>query len=213
MVRFAVVALTTCTIALGQQAPAAQTLDGNVNFRAAAEKTFLQYEASMATQCGEIAPDWGRAQQTIYVAPVIDAQKRLVSGIWSEMVPGKACGVPRNFRALVVIRNGQIDLARQLPGTSNTTPLLEKDVRLAIMNALRAKHPNDDLPAGFDVLDTETIGANPPASHQNWNEVWTARIKGHDMRIAIEFIPDAVGDGTTFKVNARTVGYLSEAKP
>jgi hypothetical protein len=209
-----VVALTTCSIVSAQQPGVVQSLGSNPNFRATAEKTFLQYEDSLSTHCKEITPDWAQAQQTIYVAPVVDAQNHLASGLWSEMVPGTACGEARNFRALVLIRDGRISLGRQLPGTSNTTPVLEKDVRLAAISALRAKYSKDDLPPAFDVFDTRTIGPNPPAAHHTWKEIWSVRINGREMRIAIDFIPDETGGGTTFQIDSRTIAYISStAKP
>jgi hypothetical protein len=204
MLRFAVLLMTCCS-AFGQRLTAAKSLENNPNFRAVAEKTFLQYEDSLSIHCKQITPDWVRAQQTVYVAPVSNAENRLTSAIWSEMVPGTACGQPRNFRALVVVRDGRISLTRQLPGTSNTTPLLERDARVSVMGALLIHHPHEELKSPLDVLDTELVGVNPPPAHQAWKEVWLVQVNGREMRVPIEFMPDQPGGSTDFHINPKDI--------
>ena len=141
----------------------------------------------------------------MYANPIFNEQKQLVSGVWSEMVPGTACGQARNFRALVVIREGRIGLSRQLPGTSNTTPSLERDTLVATMGAVQAHRPQDRLEPPIDVFDTELLGPTLPAAHQSWKEVWLIRVSGHEMRVPIEFVPDQNGSGTSFHVNPKDI--------
>ncbi len=192
--------LLASTLASAQQPTAVLILQSDPTFRALAEKTFLQYENSLSTHCPKIAPDWSRAHQTLYVAPVVDAKNRLTSGAWSEMVPGTACGQPRNFRALAIIRDGRMNLSRQLPGASNTTAVLERDVRRTIISSIREHYAPDDLQPSFDVFDTVLLGPDPPPVHQSWKEIWLIRINGHSLRVSIVFFPDQPDGSTNFHI-------------
>ncbi len=197
--------LLTVLLAVYGQEPSTKALEANASFRAAAEKTFLQYENSLSTHCTQITPDWSRAQQTTYVAPTFDTQGKLAAGVWAEMVPGVACAESRTFRALVVVREGRINLAPRLPGTSNASPVLEHDARLAVAGAVHVHDPSLRTDPPLDVLDTELIGANPPPAHESWREVWLIRLGGRRMRVPIEFVPDAIGTGTSFKINPKAI--------
>ena len=197
--------LLTCLTVLGQQPAAIRALENAPTFRATAEKTFLQYENSLSVHCEQITPDWNQAHQTIYIAPLSNAEGRLTSGMWTEMVPGMACGQPRNFRTLVLIRDGRFNFLRALPGTSNASQVLEVDARLAVLGALLVHHPHEKPQAPFDILDTELFGPALPATHQSWKEIWLIRINGREMRVPIEFVPDQSGSGTSFHVNPNTI--------
>jgi hypothetical protein len=199
------IVLLTCLSALAQPPAAIKELESAPTFRATAEKTFLQYENSLSMHCLQITPDWSHAQQRIYVAPLSNAEGKLVSGMWTEMVPGLACGQLRNFRTLVLIRDGRFNFLRALPGTSNVGQTLEVDARLAVLGALRIHHPQENPQAPFDILDTELVGPNPPPIHQSWKDIWLVGGNGREMRVPIEFVPDQTGSGTSFHVNPNTI--------
>jgi hypothetical protein len=197
--------LLTCLTVVAQQPASIKALENDPNFRATAEKKFLQYEASLSAPCEQITPDWTHARQTIYVAPLATADGTLSAGMWTELVPGTACGHPRNFRTLILIRDGQFNFLRVLPGTSNASQLLETDARLAMFSALLMHHPQEHPQAPFDILDTELLGPTPPPIGQIWKEIWLVRMNGREMRVPIEFIPDQSGGGTTFSISPKTI--------
>lgn len=116
------VAILSTLVAVGQQSAARKTAEDDPAFRASVERSFREYENTLSTHCDQITPDWSRAHKTLYAKPVFDAQGKLVSALWSESVPGLACGEPRNFRAMVNLHDGSMHFFPVTPGTSNARP-------------------------------------------------------------------------------------------
>ena len=202
-------ALLFATFTMAQQPSTILAAQSDLRFRNGVEKTFLQYEASLATHCTEIYPDWSKATYVVYVPPTQDAQGQLLRASWSQSVPGTACGQPRRFRALVTVRDGRTGISRQLPGTSNISAALEQDVRIGIVGAA-ANHlsPAKLDPSPFDVLDTSLVGDILPAAGQSWREVWLISIGGRHMKVPIRFVPDPAGSGTSFHIDPKTIENL-----
>ncbi len=192
--------------AAGAQEPAAvAAMRADVRFHAAAEKIFREYEASLTSQCTEIHPDWTRATHQVYGKIATDAQGYLSNATWAETVPGTACGEPRRFRTLVVVREGKAGVDRMLPGESNAGALLEKDARLTLVGAAALHVPNAQPGCRLDVLDTNIVGHKVPVGREPWSEVWLVRFCGRKLEIPITFVPDAVGGGTSFNVEQKKV--------
>lgn len=192
--------------ARAQEPAAVSAMRGDARFHAAAEKMFRDYEASLSTPCTDVQADWSRATHLVYGQIATDAQGYLSNATWAETVPGTACGEPRRFRALVVIRGGKAGVDRMLPGESNASALLEKDLRLSLIGAIRAHlGPGAQLDCPLDVLDTNIVGHQVPRGRDTWSEVWLVRVCGRRMQIPVTFVPDNVGSGTSFNIETKKI--------
>jgi len=173
------------------------------HFHAIVEKQFLAYEASLTTHCKDIHPDWSRATAHLYGNVELDKDGYPYKGTWAEQVPGTACGEPRRFRAMVLVREGRLDTARMLPGDSETSAQLASDVSDPLLAAAEGYARDIKPSCAIDVLDTHLIGiSDPPAP---WQEVWLVNICGHRLNIPITFIPDAKGPGTSFSISSAKI--------
>jgi hypothetical protein len=170
-------------------------------FHAIVEKQFLEYEASLVTRCKDIHPDWSHATHHVYGSITVDKDGYPFKATWAEQVPGTACGEPRRFRAMIVIRDGRLDTARMLPGDSETSAQLENDVRDPRLGAAEGFARDIKPSCAIDVLDTRVLSV-PPAA---WQEVWLVNICGHRLNIPINFIPDAKGPGTSYSISSSNI--------
>jgi len=172
-------------------------------FHAIVEKQFLAYEAGLATHCKDIRPDWNHATHHVYGAITLDKDGYPFTATWAEQVPGTACGEPRRFRAMIVVRDGRLDTARMLPGDSETSAQLENDVRDPLLGAAEGFNREIKPSCPVDVLDTHVLGSVVPRAP--WQEVWLVNICGHRLNIPITFIPDAKGPGTSFSISSAKI--------
>ena len=183
-----------------QEPPSIATTRQDPRFHAIVEQQFLAYEASLTTHCKDIHPDWSRASHHLYGPVTVDKDGYPFTATWAEQVPGTACGQPRRFRAMILVRNGKLDTARMLPGDSDTSAQLESDVRDPLLGASMGFAHDIKPSCAIDVLDTRILGSTvPPAP---WQEVWLVNICGHRLNIPITFIPDAKGPGTSYSISS-----------
>ena len=186
-----------------QEPPAVATVRNAPSFHAAAEGQFKGYEASLSTHCADITTDWSMATHHVYGNPQTGADGNLVNATWVEIVPGTACGQARRFSVLVYIRAGKAKVISLLPGDSIASPQLQHDARLPLSGAVAGivlKGQNCQV----DVLDTHLTGA-PPAPKQPWNEIWTVSACGKHLNVPMQFVPDAVGEGTSIHIASKAV--------
>jgi hypothetical protein len=183
-----------------QEPPSIASTRQDPRFHALVEQQFLAYEASLVTHCKAIHPDWSHATHHLYGSVELDKDGYPFKATWAEQVPGTACGAPRRFRAMILVREGKLDTARMLPGDSETSAQLESDVRDPLLAAAEGYSRDIKPTCAIDVLDTHILGsAVPPAA---WKEVWLVNTCGHRLNIPITFIPDAKGPGTSFSISS-----------
>jgi len=173
-------------------------------FHSLLEQQFLAYEASLTTHCKDIHPDWTRATPHLYGPVQVDKDGYPFNATWAEQVPGTACGQPRRFRAMVLVRGGKLDTESMLPGDSETSAQLESDVRDPLLGAAEGFSRDIKPSCSIDVLDTHVVVGSfaPPAP---WQETWLVNICGHRLNIPITFIPDAKGPGTSFSISSARI--------
>jgi hypothetical protein len=198
--------LAATLLALFISAPQAQDPSSLANtrqdprFHSIVEQQFLAYEASVATHCKDIHPDWSRATASLYDPIVFDKDGYPFTAAWAEQVPGTACGEPRRFRAMILVRQGKLDTARLLPGDGRTSAQLEADLRDPLLGAAMGFARDIKPTCAIDVLDTHLVGNMAPPNP--WQEVWLVNICGHRLNVPITFIPDAKGPGTSFSISS-----------
>ena len=172
-------------------------------FHSLLEQQFLAYEASLTSHCKDIHPDWSRATAHIYGTIELDKDGYPYTAAWAEQVPGTACGQPRRFRAMVLVRGGKLDTERMLPGDSVTSAQLAADVHDPLLSAAEGFARDIKPSCAIDVLDTHLLGSVTP--HAPWQETWLVNICGHRLNIPITFIPDAKGPGTSFSISSARI--------
>ena len=103
------------------------------------------------------------------------------------------------------------------PGSTNASPVLIKDAMLsAIMGAVARSGLNDCK--DFDVFDMRVTEPAHDVAEGNkiikgvWNEIWTLKVCGQAFDVAMTFIPDANGGGTSFTAGPSKV-VETTAKP
>ena len=190
-------------ISQAEEPPSIASTRQDPRFHSTVEQQFLAYEASLATHCKDIHPDWSRATHSLYGPVEVDKDGYPFNASWAEQVPGTACGQPRRFRAMVLVVNGRLDTARMLPGDSVTSAQLEADVRDPLLGAAEGFARDIKPSCAIDVLDTHFVGSFVP--HSPWQEVWLVNICGHRLNIPITFIPDAKGPGTSFSISSAKI--------
>jgi hypothetical protein len=184
-----------------QEPPSIASTRQDPRFHALAEQQFLVYEATLATHCKDIHPDWTHATHLLYGPVEVDKDGYPFKATWAEQVPGTACGQPRRFRTMVLVRDGRISTARMLPGDSGTSEQLENDLRDSLLGAAEGFARDIKPSCAVDVLDTTLLSAPP----KPWQEVWVVNICGHRLKVPITFIPDAKGPGTSFSISSANI--------
>jgi hypothetical protein len=183
-----------------KEPPSITAAQQDPRFHSLVEQQFLVYEKSLTTHCKDIHTDWSRATAQIYGNVELDKDGYPYTATWAEQVPGTACGQPRRFRAMIVVRGGKLDVGSMLPGDSQTSEQLGNDVREPLLSAAMGFARDIQPSCAIDVLDTHLVGSYNP--HGSWQEVWLVNICGHRLNIPITFIPDATGGGTSFSVSS-----------
>ncbi len=189
--------------AQSQEPPSIAAAQKDPRFHALVEQQFLIYEASLATHCKNIRPDWSRAHAHIYGSVELDKDGYPYKAAWAEQVPGTACGEPRRFRAMILVRNGKLDTAHMLPGDSETSAVLENDVRDPLLGAAEGFARDIKPTCAVDVLDTHILGNTVPTGP--WEEVWLVNICGHRLNVPITFLPDKTGPGTSYSISSSRI--------
>lgn len=184
-----------------QEPPSIASTRQDPRFHSLVEQQFLAYEASLTTHCKDIHPDWSHATHQLYGTVEVDKDGYPFKATWAEQVPGTACGQPRRFRSMVLVRDGRISTARMLPGDSNTTEQLENDVREPLLGASMGFAHDIKPSCAVDVLDTRALSIPP----NPWQEVWLVNICGRRLNVPITFIPDAKGPGTSFSISSANI--------
>lgn len=123
-----------------------------------------------------------------------------VAGSWQHRYIFERCGKSMTYNAVFVAKNAEKPAAMpHYPGTTNASM---QQIAAALNTAtpaalLRLSKRAKDCKAA-DLIDTrltrpprEAKEAGKPAAH--WEEVWTFRGCGHDVKLPITFTPDGKG--------------------
>ena len=203
---------TMCSVPLAavrcvaQEPAAIATVRAAPSFHTAAEGQFQAYEGSLSTHCTAATYDWPAATHRVYGQPQTGADGNLINATWVEIVPGMACGQARRYRALVTIRGGRAGVLALLPGDGYAGPQLQRDAKLPLAGAVGTVLPRSQNCA-VDVIDTHLTGAEP-ARKQPWNDLWTVSICGKRVSVPMQFVPDAVGEGTSIHIESKSITLL-----
>jgi len=200
-------ALALCSVAwtaVAQGNNAIDKVQAAPAFQATALQEFHAYESRLSTACANVSVAWPQAKYKIYGQPQTASDGNLVNATWVEMVPGTACGTPRRYRALVLIRAGKATVAPILPGESIASPQLENDAQAPLIAATVAFVPKGSK-CPVDVLDTTLSGPAPSQPKQPWLETWLVQTCGKRLNVPIQFVPDVVGEGTSIKIDSKAI--------
>ena len=175
-------------------------------FRQAVEGNLQSYEAGLSTHCKDVAVSWPAAHAHLvrYGTMLPDGQADGTQ--WEEKMPGRACGESRDYRVLVLLRDGRGQIQPLLPGDGWAGPLLEHDTMLQVVSVASA-YTRQQCPV--DVVNTHLTKGRPAENAKApWTEVWTVHSCGKHFGVPITFMPDAVGDGTSMSVQPSKVVSL-----
>lgn len=137
-----------------------------------------------------------------------DDKQHPTKGIWNFRYQIQRCGDSKFYNVLFIASgNGDTPPTSRAyyPGTTSAGPLLVRDaMSSALPSALLRSGLKDckDMDV-FDMRVTEKahdVTEGDKTITGVWSEVWTFRLCGQMADVAITFIPDATGGGTSFVV-------------
>ncbi|MBV8047935.1 MAG: hypothetical protein JO171_12310 [Paludibacterium sp.] len=126
-------------------------------------------------------------------------------GLWMARYQLERCGEAKFYNAFFLANaNGDAPAAKAyIPGSTNAGPVLVADaMKSALMTAVVSTGQKDCRQ--IDVFDMRvTTPAHDVVEGDKtfkgvWNEIWTFRLCGKMQDVAMTFIPDATGGGTSF---------------
>jgi hypothetical protein len=127
-------------------------------------------------------------------------------GVWKVRYKLERCGDSKVYNAYFVANsNGEAPNPRAYyPGSTNASPVLVKDAMSSAIVGASARSGLKDCKdiSVFDMRVTEpahNFVEGEKTFKGVWNEIWTFRMCGHSVEVAMTFIPDVNGGGTTFK--------------
>lgn len=137
-----------------------------------------------------------------------DDKQHPVKGIWNFRYQIQRCGESKFYNALFIASgNGETPPTPRTyyPGATNAGPLLIKDAMLSALPSALLKSGQKDCKEidVFDMRVTEKahdVIDGGKTLRGVWSETWAFRLCGQMVDIAITFIPDATGGGTSFVV-------------
>lgn len=142
-----------------------------------------------------------------------DEQQHPTKGTWQIRYLLERCGDTKFYNALFIANSsGEQPISRaNYPGSSNAGPVLVKDAMLsAITGALVQSGLKDckniDV---FDMIVTEqahNVVEGDKTFEGVWNESWAFKVCGQLIDVAMTFIPDVNGGGTSFTTGPAKLG-------
>ena len=135
-----------------------------------------------------------RKRLVIMAPPVFgpDGQQPM-RGAWIDQIQVSRCGSDALRSLLISVKDSSMQLAALLPGSTDATPVLQRDALPAA--EIQAKQAAK-CQTKMVVIDTVIEGELKPGAP--WNEVWT--FHGCDnatAKVAMAFVPDGKG-GTNY---------------
>lgn len=126
-------------------------------------------------------------------------------GVWLTRYQLVRCGNAKFYNALFLANiNGEAPMPKAFyPGSTNAGPVLVGDAMMSAVTGALARSGLKDCKKAdvFDMRVTEpahNVVEGEKTFKGVWNEIWTFRMCGQMIDVAMTFIPDANGGGTTF---------------
>lgn len=158
---------------------------------------------------------------TVVLSPIDfpDDKQHPTKGVWKFRYQFERCGDSKIYNALFIANsNGEAPTLRAFyPGSTNASPVLIKDAMLSAIMGATVRSGLKDC-KDIDVLDMRVtepahdIVEGDKTFKGVWNEIWAFRMCGQAIDVAMTFIPDANGGGTTFTTGPAKAGNAT-AKP
>ncbi len=131
-----------------------------------------------------------------------------VKGVWNFRYQLQRCGESKLYNALFfAAADGAAPTPRAYyPGATNANPLLVKDAMVSAVAGALLQAGLKDCKDVFDMRVTQAmhdVKDGGSVLKGVWNETWTFKTCGQMSEVAITFIPDATGGGTTFKMELK----------
>lgn len=135
----------------------------------------------------------------------LEGKQHPTRGVWLARYQLERCGDSKFYNGLFLAdSNGETPMPKSFyPGATNAGPVLIKDAMMSAVAGALARSGLKDC-KNVDVFD---MHVNEPAHdvvEDNktikgvWSEIWTFRMCGQMIDVAMTFIPDVNGGGTTF---------------
>lgn len=134
-----------------------------------------------------------------------EGKQHPTKGIWLTRYQLLRCGDAKFYNALFLANtNGEAPMPKAFyPGSTNAGPVLVGDAMMSAVTGALARSGLKDCKKAdvFDMRVTEpahNVVEGEKIFKGVWNEIWTFRMCGQMIDVAMTFIPDANGGGTTF---------------
>lgn len=134
-----------------------------------------------------------------------EGKQHPTNGVWLSRYQLERCGDSKFYNALFFANsNGEAPMPKSFyPGSTNAGPVLVKDAMMSAASGAMVRSGLKDCKSAdvFDMRVTEpahNVVEGDKTFKGVWNEIWTFRMCGQMIDVAMTFIPDANGGGTTF---------------
>ena len=134
-----------------------------------------------------------------------EGKQHPTKGVWLTRYQLERCGDSKFYNALFLANlNGEAPIPKAFyPGSTNAGPVLVGDAMMSAVRGAMARSGLKDCKKAdvFDMRVTESahnVVEGDKTFKGVWNETWTFRMCGQMVDVAMTFIPDANGGGTTF---------------
>lgn len=134
-----------------------------------------------------------------------EGKQHPTKGVWLTRYQLERCGDSKFYNALFLADNkGDAPMPKAFyPGSTNAGPVLVGDAMMSAVTGALARSGLKDCKKAdvFDMRVTEpahNVVEGEKTFKGVWNEIWTFRMCGQMVDVAMTFIPDANGGGTTF---------------
>lgn len=142
-----------------------------------------------------------------------DEQQHPTKGAWQIRYQLERCGDAKFYNALFIANSsGEQPTSRpNYPGSSNAGPVLVKDAMLSAITGALVRSGLKDC-KNVDVFDmnvteqAHNVVEGDKTFKGVWNESWAFKVCGQMIDVAMTFIPDANGGGTTFTTGPAKFG-------
>lgn len=148
-----------------------------------------------------------------------DDKQHPTRGMWRFCYQLERCGESKFYNAVFTANsNGEAPTpSAYYPGSTNAGRELVKDAMLLARNSALVRSRLKDC-KNVDVFDMRVTEPAHDVVKGNitvegvWNEIWTFRACGQMIDVALTFIPNSIGFGTTITIDPAKVGDAT-AKP
>jgi hypothetical protein len=134
-----------------------------------------------------------------------EGKQHPTKGVWLSRYLLERCGDSKFYNALFLANsNGEAPMPKAFyPGSTNASAVLVNDAMMSAVTGASARSGLKDCKQAdvFDMRVTEPahdVVEGDKTFKGVWSEIWTFRMCGQMIDVAMTFIPDPNGGGTTF---------------